>query len=150
MTKRPKIQTNEGPPDKFVQISCIISTRPDSTYPLIIKPYKLDLTQFGDKVRSEIKFTIENVADKDLDLTSVYTPNELLDLTLPKLVKAGKTAEGIVKLTKAGIDQEFEKAITISVSDEKNTRFTIPVKRTIRKPGQETASTPLPAGSSGH
>lgn len=151
VTKRPTIKTNEGPPDKSVQISCSISTRPDSTYPILIKPYKLDLTQFGEKVRSETKFTIENISDKDLDLSMVYSPSELITVTLPKVVKAGKTAEGVAKLTKAGVDAEFEKAITLQLSDEKSSRFTIPVKRSIRKPGQEpTAATVVPQGSSSH
>jgi hypothetical protein len=150
VTKRPTIKTNEGPPDKSVQINCNIATRPDSTYPILIKPYKLDLTQFGEKVRSETKFTIENISDKDLDLSLVYSPSELINLTLPKVVKAGKTAEGVAKLTKAGVDAEFEKAITLQLSDEKSSRFTIPVKRSIRKPGQETAATPVPEGSSSH
>ncbi len=150
VTKRPTIKTNEGPPDKSVQISCSIATRPDSTYPILIKPYKLDLTQFGEKVRSETKFTIENISDQDLDLTTVSSPSEFISLTLPKVVKAGKTAEGVAKLTKAGVDAEFEKAITLQLSDEKSSRFTIPVKRSIRKPGQATAVTPVPGGSSSH
>lgn len=150
VTKRPTIKTNEGPPDKSVQIICNIATRPDSTYPILIKPYKLDLTQFGEKVRSETKFTIENISDQDLDLTTVSSPSEFISLTLPKVVKAGKTAEGVAKLTKAGVDAEFDKAITLQLSDEKSTRFTIPVKRSIRKPGQGTAETPVPGGSSSH
>ena len=58
VTKRPSIQTNEGPPNKRVQIIATVVLRPDSTYPLVMRPYKLDLTQFGDKVRKDIEFTI--------------------------------------------------------------------------------------------
>ena len=51
ITKSPRIQTNEGPPDKRVQIISEVVARPDSTYPVVIIPYKLDLTQFGEKIR---------------------------------------------------------------------------------------------------
>jgi hypothetical protein len=152
VVKHPTIITNEGPPDKTVQIKCDIELRPDSTYPIIIKPYKLDLTQFGQKVRSEIKFTIENVSDKDLSPEIVSMPTELFDVDLPKDIKAGKTAEGMLKLKKDAIDQKFEKTITLQLNDEKHTRFTIPVKRDIRLPGQEAStpgtapSKPMPAG----
>jgi hypothetical protein len=156
VTKRPSIITNEGPPDKYVQIKCDIVMRPDSTYPILIKPYKLDLTQFGEKVRSEIKFTIANISDKDLTADIISMPTELFELTLPKVIKAGKTAEGVVKLRKAAIDQKFEKTITLQLNDEKNTRFTIPVKRDVRVPGQEASTPgaspvkPAPVGGGGH
>ncbi len=148
VSKRPKIETNEGPPEKYVQISCAINARPDSTYPIIIKPYKLDLTQFGEKVRNEVKFTVENVSDKDVQLTAPSIPEQFLTVNLPKVVKAGKTAEAIVKLKKEATDKEFEKSITLQCNDEKSSRFTIPLKRMIRKPGQDTAS--APAATAGH
>ncbi len=151
VTKRPRITTNEGPPDKYVQIMVDITQRPDSTYPIVVKPYKLDLTQFGEKVRSEIKFTIANVSDKDIEATVVSVPTELMDLTLPKTIKAGKTAEGMVKLSKQGVDSKFEKTITIQLNDDKASRFTIPIKRDIRVPGQDTTKVvPTPVSAGGH
>ncbi len=106
--------------------------RPDSTYPIIIKPYKLDLTQFGEKVRAEIKFTIDNVSDKPLHPTLVASATDLFDVTLPKVIPAGKTGEGVLRLKKEAVDKGFEKCLTLKLDDEKNSRFTIPVKRTIR------------------
>jgi hypothetical protein len=117
--------------------------RPDSTYPIIIKPYKLDISQFGEKVRDQMKFTISNVSDKPLDLSMVAVPTELLTLTLPKSVPAGKSAEGMIKLKPDALKKEFEKSVTIELGDGKATRFTIPVKRALRVPGDTTqAATP--------
>ena len=124
--------------------------RPDSTYPIIIKPYKLDLTQFGEKVRSEIKFTIENVSDKPIQPKVTCWATDLFDVTVPKSIPAGKTGEGILRLSKAAVEKAFEKSLTIQLDDEKQSRFTIPVKRTIR--GATAVVSPLPTGTpvSGH
>ena len=145
ISKRPTIQTNEGPPDKYVQIDCEVMRRPDSTYPIIIKPYKLDISQFGEKVRDQMKFTIINVSDKPLNLSAVCTPDDYITLTLPASAPAGKSVEGLIKLKADAIKKEFEKSLTIQLSDEKATRFTIPVKRSLRLPGDtaQAANTPV-------
>ncbi len=135
MIKRPRIQTNEGPPDKYVQIISEIVTRPDSTYPVIVKPYKLDLSQYSDKVVDEITFEIENVSDMDLSVTMIAQPSKLMNITMPEMIKAQSTAEAVIKLTKEGIAEGFEKSFTFELDDEKTSRFTVPVKRTIRLPG---------------
>lgn len=150
VSKRPTIQFSDGTPDVHVSFSCSVATRPDSTFPVIITPYKLDLTQFGEKVRSETKFTIANASDSDLTLTLVSQPVGLATVSLPKVVKAGKSAEGTLKLTREGLEAEFEKAITIQVSDQKKSRFTIPLKRSVRKPGDAEAAKVEPASSKGH
>jgi len=134
VSKQPRIKTNEGPPDKFVRISANIVPRPDSTYPIIIEPYKLDLSQFSEKIVDKKKFTITNVSDQKLKVSLIDMPKGLFDLKLPKSIKPGKTAKGELKLKKDAYSASFEKSITIEVvgvDDEKATRFTIPVKRSI-------------------
>jgi hypothetical protein len=141
ITKRPRIETNEGPPHKNVTITADVVARPDSTYPIVIKPYKLDISQFGQKVRDEMKFTIDNVSDQNLEITLVAAPTELATIELPKEVEAGKSASGLLKLTKKGIDEDFEKSFTIQLNDEKHSRFTVPIKRNIKNPmGHPSAS----------
>lgn len=132
IVKKPRIQTNEGPPDKYVSITSQVVARPDSTYPIILQPYKLDMSQFTDKVIDEAKFTIRNVSDKELDLSTVAVPGSLMELDLPGSVKPGESVEAKIKLKEAGVDMSFNKSITISVSDADESRFTIPVKRTIK------------------
>lgn len=134
ITKRPKIQTSEGAPDKYVQIISQVTDRPDSTYPIIIHPYKLDLSQFSDKVIKEKRFTITNVSDEKLKVSLVSMPDGLFDFKLPKSIKPGKRAKGKLKLKKETYGESFEKSVTIEVvevNSEKTTRFTIPVKRSI-------------------
>ncbi len=146
MTKKPRIETNEGPPHKSVTIITNVVARPDSTYPLIIKPYKLDISQFSPtKVRDEMKFNITNVSDKDLTVTLISKPEGVFDLQLPDRVEAGKSAQGILKLRPDAIETSFEKSFTIELNDDKTSRFTIPVKRTRRTPGE-----PAKKATAGH
>ncbi len=134
VTKRPKIVTNEEPSSKSVPIFANVVTRPDSTYPVIITPYKLDISQFGETVRDKMKFTISNVSEEDLKLSMVYTPDGVFEVTLPQSVAAGGKAQGMLKLKPEAVHGSFEKSFTFQLSDVAGTRFTVPVKRTVREP----------------
>ncbi len=144
ITKRPKIQTNEGPPDKFVSITVNVVTRPDSTYPLIMRPYKIDLSQTGSKTIDNMSFEIRNVSDEDLKIKMISYASEYFEVDLPKKIKAGETAKAKVKLRKKVLKKSFEKSFTIELNDEVRSRFTIPVKRKLaasaitasKKPGK--------------
>ena len=153
ISKRPSIQTNEGPPNKHVQISSQVTDRPDSTYPIIIQPYKLDLSQFSEKVIEKKKFMIMNASDQKLEVSLISMPDDLFEIKLPKSIKPGKSAKGELKLRREAYGDSFEKSVTIEVvgvQDSDTTRFTIPVKRSLhvakatppQKPGSEKKKTP--------
>jgi hypothetical protein len=146
VTKTPRIQTNEGPPDKLVRITTDVVVNPDSTYPVIMHPYKLDLTQFGEKVRDEIRFTIKNVSPEALTPSMVYAPTDYLDIQLPKSIPAGKSAEGVVKVKKAFLDKAFVKSFTLQMNDDKKSRFTIPVTRSQRSQSAPGENIAVPTG----
>lgn len=133
MTKAPKITTNEGKAPKSVRITATVAARPDSTYPMVMKPYKLDVSQFGDKVRREIKLTISNVSDKDYKISLIDSPIDLFEIDLPSSIPAGGSAEAVVTLTEHGTKTDFEKSFTIEVNDEQTTRYTVPIKRKTRR-----------------
>ncbi len=119
---------------------CNVETRPDSTYPIIIDPYKLDLTQFGDKVRDEMTFTIKNISDAKLDLSVVSVASKYFSVKLPSSIGPGESAEAKLKLDEAAREKDFEKSFTIELSDTAHTRFTVPVKRTVRPSIQTSES----------
>ncbi len=134
ISKRPSIQTNEGPPTKHVQISTEVTDRPDSTYPIIIQPYKIDLSQFSEKVIEKKQFAITNVSDQKLELSLISMPDDLLEIKLPNSIKPGKSAKAELRLRPEAYGDPFEKSVTIEVvtaEDEEATRFTIPVKRSL-------------------
>ena len=65
-------------------------------------------------------------------------PENMFKLKLPKKVKAGKTEKGKIEILDDFVSQEFKKSITIELTDKATSRFTIPVERTIRIPGQRS------------
>ncbi|MDD3730958.1 MAG: hypothetical protein PHU88_01105 [candidate division Zixibacteria bacterium] len=134
ISKQPRIETNEGQPDKTVKISADILINPDSTYPVVIKPYKLNISQFGEKIRDEMTFKIENVSDLDLKPSIIDIASEFFEIKLPGTIKAGKTIEGVLKLKKDVLEKAFEKTFTIEFNDDAKSRFTIPVQRSLRLP----------------
>ncbi|MBU8932420.1 MAG: DUF1573 domain-containing protein [candidate division Zixibacteria bacterium] len=147
MTKRPKIQTNEGPPDKRVTITVNVTPRPDSTYPIRMQPYKLDLSQLSDKVIDEIAFTIKNVSEEVVDLTMISYSAAMFDVDLPETIDPGKTVKAELKLTDDGRNSSFEKSFTLELNDQRKTRFTVPVKRTLRNTvGQQSKIRKLDRG----
>lgn len=145
-TKTPSITTNEGPDIKNVRITMDVITNPDSTYPIIISPYKFDISQFGEKERSTLDFTINNVSDQDLDVKLIDLPTDIVKVTLPKRIKAKQIEKGKISVMKPFLTKEFEKSLTIELSDKEATRFTVPIKRTVRIPGVTQGAVVTPAG----
>lgn len=145
VTKRPRIESSEGPPEKYVEFNCNVMARPDSTYPVIIKPNKLDISQFGEKIRDRMKFTIVNVSDKPLTATLVSQP-DIFKVDLPGTIAPGASGEGTVTLAGTALRTEFEKSVTIELNDEAKSRFTLPVKRALRLPGDTTVNASVSAG----
>lgn len=138
INKSPRIQTNEGPPHKNVSITSLVVKRPDSTYPVVIRPYKLDISQFGEKVRDKMRFSINNVSDEDLTLDLIAVPTELAEIELPEKIKAGQSAEGVLTLRPEALDKAFEKSFTFEVDDDQFSRFTVPIKRQLQNPSAQT------------
>jgi hypothetical protein len=134
VSKRPRITTNEGPPDKNVAINATVIQRPDSTYPIIVKPYKLDLSQFGERVRDRMRFTISNVSDKEVSLALVSDMPSYAKIELPRKIGPGQSASGELSLLEGILGEDFEKSFTIEVDGNEATRFTVPVKRTVKEP----------------
>jgi hypothetical protein len=140
VTKRPRIETNETTSTKYMSIQTNVVQRPDSTYPLQIRPYKLDMSQFGEKVRDKMPFTIANVSDVKHGLILVSYPTELMTVDMPSDVAAGASAEGLVTLTPAATEKAFETSITFQLNDDAKTRFTIPIKRSLKSPTQASTA----------
>jgi hypothetical protein len=139
VVKSPRIETNDGTAGTNVRIISTVVARPDSTYPIVIKPYKLDVSQFGEKPRSEMTFSITNVSEADIALSLIDRPTALFDIKLPVSIAAGETVEAQLKLRDDAMEESFEKSITLELDDEQASRFTIPVKRSVRTPGEQAS-----------
>lgn len=131
VSKSPSIQTNAGGPDQRVRIATHIVTRPDSTYPIIIRPYKLTLGQFTDQLRKKHSFTIENISTDEIPIRLIACPPDLFEVDLPTEIGPQSSAQCFLRLTDIGLTESFEKSFTIELGDAKKTRFTVPVKHLV-------------------
>jgi hypothetical protein len=144
--KTPSVQTNASAVTQALKFTANITTAPDSTFPITVIPYKLDLSQFTEKERGEMSFTLANRSEKALHPTMVSFPTDYFTVTLPKVVESGKSAIASIKLTPKAIADEFEKSLTFQVDDSAKTRFTVPIKRQVRP----TATTPQTPAVTNH
>jgi hypothetical protein len=132
VTKKPRLETNETVPSRNLTFHTTVITRPDSTYPIQVRPYKLDISQFGQTVRDHVKFSISNVSDRPISINLVSSADDLMTVTFPEQVAVGKSGEGSLKLNESAQAQSFETSITLQLNDSAATRYTIPIKRTVQ------------------
>jgi hypothetical protein len=103
--------------------------RPDSLYPITLKPYRLHVSKAGEIEIDEATFEITNVSDQDLSLTLVDQPPGYFMFDFPETVGVGQTVEATLKVRPEMLSESFEKSITIEVDDDAHSRVTIPVVR---------------------
>jgi hypothetical protein len=121
--------TNESQGARNVRIKANIFTKPDSTFPIVIQPPKIEFAA-GDSTET-IEFTITNKSDGALSPRVVSAPRRLVSINLPQSIPAGESTTGSVTLKKAGLNAGFEKSLTIQLNDQAKSRFTIPIKRSV-------------------
>lgn len=143
--KSPTIQTNEGPPQRRVTIKATVLQQPDSTYPITIKPYKLNVSKLDSFDIDDAVFTVTNVSDADLGVTVVSQPPGYFKIDIPGKIKAGEKAECLLTVNPEYLADAFDKSITLELDDASKTRFTIPVVRKFH--GGQKAAPPGGAGS---
>lgn len=132
--KSPRIKVKDAAEPTRVTILSNVVKRPDSTTPIVIKPYKLDISQFGEKVRDSMVFSITNVSDQAVSPALVSCPSSVFTVELPATIKPGESAEAFLKLRDNAVSESFEKSFTLELSDSASTRFTVPVKRVVKSP----------------
>ena len=129
VSKRPKIQTNEGSGDKVLTFKAHVVDNPGSTYPLVISPFVVNFTQASNNKNDNFIINISNVTDQDLELSVIDFAKEFFDVKIPNKIKAGKSVEASITLKKGNLNKSFMKSITIEANDANKSRFTIPVKQ---------------------
>jgi len=129
VTKSPSILTNEAQGAKNVTIKANIFTKPDSTYPIVIQPPKIEFAA-GDSTET-MEFTITNKSDAAISPRIVSAPRRFVSINLPQSIPAGESTIGSVTLKKAGLREGFEKSVTVQLNDQAKSRFTLPIKRSV-------------------
>ena len=95
------------------------------------------MSQFSDKVIDNAEFTITNVSEEALDISMIAIANDFFSVELPDQIKPGETISGKIKIDDDYLAKSFNKSFTIELSDQQKSRFTVPIKRTIRTPGNQ-------------
>jgi len=131
LVKSPSITTNESAAARRITIMANVEAKPDSTYPIIINPYRLFVSRVGKTDVTTATFTITNVSNSDLKLSVVDKPRGIYKISIPKVVKAKSAVTCRLKLLPGQTLNAFENCFTIELSDTTKTRFTVPVTRRI-------------------
>lgn len=113
--------------DKKVRVMANIVSEPESTFPVVLKPFKLDFTTPNDTTPVQLKFTIANVSRQPLTPKLISAPHSLLSVALPTSIAPGGSGRATVTIEKSSLKSVFEKSITLEFDDKANTRYTVPI-----------------------
>ena len=127
--KAPRVLTNEGPNQQQILFTANVVKDPSATFPVVIKPYKLDLTMMPSSSNGTYQFTIENVSDKAVALNLVDQPEKSFVVSLPDKIEAGKTVSATITLVDVNDVSKMEKSFTFETNNGEVARFTVPVYR---------------------
>lgn len=133
--KKTAIFTNAvDEPKAEVAIIADLSLESEDMRPLVIRPFRVDVSQFTKTPRRRAKFLIENRSDKEYELTIIDAEQLNFEIDLPKKIKPGETLEGTVLVDEDLVEEPFEQSFTFRLNDERGTRYTVPIKREVRIP----------------
>jgi hypothetical protein len=129
ITKRPRITCEGITPNHFVSITANVSSSPDSTQPLVIRPYALNLSPDSTHTPDTCLFSLINVSPVTQQMSVSAGCPELFSHTFPRSIGPSDTFQCTLRLTDLGKTTYFHKSFTIQAASTDSTRFTIPVFR---------------------
>lgn len=129
VTKRPYFLTNASNSKNYIRIYSEVLVKPELDTPLVISPYKVDVSQFTEKSRRRARFSITNKSKRSFAISVVDPGHGNFKLKMPEKVGAGETVEGTIIVHKEKVPTSFEDSITFYIDDDLSTRYTIAVRR---------------------
>ncbi len=132
VAKSPYFITNASADKVYLKILAELETEPQSSRPVVINPPVVDVSQFGERTRRRARFLIENRTDNDLNVSVVDSSLKSFKVEIPKRIKAGEAAAGLISVCKEAVETSFEESITLEFDDPARSRYSIPIKRMYR------------------
>jgi hypothetical protein len=132
ITKKPHIITNASDEKIELNVEVEVVLEGDDVGPLAIRPERLDVSQFGPKLRRRSRFQLENRTDQDLNITVVDSIHNSFDIKLPRKITVGETAEGLITVHEDKYETAFQESATIRVDDPNGFVYSLPVRRLYR------------------
>ncbi len=120
-------RTSEGAASKQVQIVCTVSENPDSQWPLLIKPYRIEWNSLPNREQNFESFSITNVSERDAILRLIDYRSDLFEISLPTRVQSDDSRVGTLSLHRTPFSGSVISSITIEVENGSRSRITIPI-----------------------
>jgi hypothetical protein len=134
VAKSPVIEYEGGTKPISVTVASFVIPRPDSARPLVLEPFKLDVSQFGNEVRDRVTFSLVNTTNDSFELTMIDGVDEYATLTLPSTIGPRDTVVAELVLKPEVLGKDLTESFTFQVEDRFRTRYTVPVRRKLRDP----------------
>jgi len=144
VNKRPYVVANVPTGKVGMSIFAEILTDPEAAMPVVIRPAKLDVSQFTSQPRRRATFQVVNKSAQDLEIHLLDTAFKSFDVELPARIKAGATGEGVIIVKKDKVPTAFKESFTFEVvGAEARDIYTLPIDRMVHvKDSVAAPSTP--------
>ncbi len=135
VSKKPKVRTNAS--DDVIKLSLMaeVVLEGQDTWPVVLRPDLLDVSQYGEKTRRQGRFHLENRGDEDLKVTVIDTALKCFEIKVPDKIKAGETIEGKVRVRDDNVATDFDESVTFRLDGRETHYYTLPIRRRFR-PGR--------------
>jgi hypothetical protein len=132
VTKKPEIRTNAS--EDLVKFSILadVILEPDDTWPVVLRPDGLDVSQYGEKTRRMGSFHLENRSDEDLRVSVVDSALKAFEVKVPDMIKAGETIEGRIRVRDDRLESDFDESVTFRFQGKETNYYTLPIRRRFR------------------
>jgi hypothetical protein len=140
VSRRPSVYAASSAEPTVLTIHSTVLTTTDTTWPVVVSPAVLDISQFGDTVRSVFTLEIDNVSDLTLKPALIAAPDEFVEVDLPELIEGNQSAFATITVRKDKLGTAFKKSFTFQLDNEQKSRFTVPLVREISYPPVESPS----------
>lgn len=131
MSKGAKVGTNDSSATNLrIKFTAQVIDFPDTAFALNLNPTQLDFTPEGGKEKNKLSTQIQNISQTRVKIKAIGYPRDLFKVRLSDSdLRPGEKTKLMVKLNRRMELDQFQKSITFELNDQKNSRFTVPVKK---------------------
>jgi hypothetical protein len=131
--KHPYLRMNTPADRVSVNIQAEILTDAEAAMPIVVRPAKIDVSQFTVQPRRRAAFQLVNKTAQELEVKALDTAFKSFSVQLPSHIPPSGTVQGIVTVRTDRIPSAFKESFTFEVKRSGTTDiYTIPIERLYR------------------
>jgi hypothetical protein len=132
MLQRASVFANTDPEETRLFVQMTIVEDPDSTWPIVPTPYRLQIVRIGNDSTVAYKVALNNRSDSQVTLVPAEMPREVEQVALPATIPPGATDTLTLILAPSALSEPFRTSCTIDclIADTSG-RITIPIVQQI-------------------